>query len=234
MIPEEVRRRAVDLRRMITRHNRLYYVDAQPEISDREFDRLMEELVRLESAYPELHDPASPTQRVGGEPLDAFTTVAHGVPMLSLGNTYSEDELREFHRRLARRLDPAAPGPYAVDLKVDGVAAAFHYRDGLFVQGITRGDGLQGDDITANLRTIRSLPLRLAAVGGVEPPPRLEVRGEVYFRRSEFQRLNRARTERGARPFANPRNACAGTLKLLDARLAAQRPLHVMIYLVVD
>ncbi len=177
--------------------------------------------------------PDSPTRRVGGEPLDRFRTVAHSTPMLSLQNTYDEDELREFDARVRRFLGVDDPVDYIVELKIDGVAIALRYQDGIFAHGVTRGDGARGDDVTANLRTIRALPLRAAASAGARIPE-IEVRGEVYFPRSAFQRLNRSREDAGEKPFANPRNAAAGTLKLLDPRDVAPRPLALFCYGLVD
>ncbi|MBD3237899.1 MAG: NAD-dependent DNA ligase LigA [Candidatus Eisenbacteria bacterium] len=226
---EAARRRVDQLRREIRHHNRRYYVDNDPEISDRRFDALLAELEQLERRFPELDDPDSPTHRVGGEPIPGFRTVAHRVPMLSLRNTYSAEELREFDARVRRYLLHDAPLAYCVELKIDGIGVALRYREGRFAQGITRGDGLQGDDITPNLRTVRALPLQ---IDEAEPPPpdAFEVRGEVFFPRSAFERLNRRRTAAGERAFANPRNAAAGTLKLLDPREVAERPLRLFVY----
>jgi DNA ligase (NAD+) len=232
MVDPEVRKRVEELRRLLHYHNRRYYVDAEPEISDREYDRLMEELIRLEEAHPELYDPNSPTQRVGGEPLEGFRTVRHRVPMLSLLNTYDPQEIVEFDARLRRFLGGRDPGPYTTELKIDGVGVALHYRNGRFHLGVSRGDGVQGDDITANLRTVRSLPLVLEDDDRL--PEEMEVRGEVFFRRPDFEELNREREANGEKPFANPRNACAGTLKLLDPKLTAKRPLDLIVYTLVD
>ena len=210
------------LRAEINRHNHLYYVDAAPEISDRDFDRLMKRLEELEAAHPELITPDSPTQRVGGEPLAAFATVTHAVPMLSIDNTYSYDEVREWDARVRRGLNPGEKVRYVVELKVDGVAVSLRYENGKLVQGATRGDGERGDDITANIRTLREVPLSLEG----KPPALLEVRGEVYMTNSELVRLNELRRAAGDAPFANPRNSTAGSLKLLDSRLCAQRRLR--------
>jgi DNA ligase (NAD+) len=230
----EAGRRARALREQIAYHARRYYVDADPDISDAAYDALLRELESIEAAYPGLVSPDSPTRRVGGEPLDHFRTVAHSTPMLSLQNTYDEEELREFDARVRRFLGIEDPVDYIVELKIDGVAIALRYQDGIFEQGITRGDGSRGDDVTANLRTIRALPLRAAAPAGARIPDRIEVRGEVYFPRSAFQRLNRSREEDGEKLFANPRNAAAGTLKLLDPRLVAPRPLALFCYGLVE
>jgi len=214
------------LRSEIERHNRLYYVDAAPAISDRDYDRLMDRLEALEAEHPELATPDSPTRRVGGEPLDAFETVVHAVPMLSIENTYDDDEIREWDARVRRGLNPDESPRYVVELKVDGVAVSVRYEAGKLVLGATRGDGDRGDDVTANLRTVRGIPLALDAARPI--PPVLEVRGEVYMTNSELARLNVLRLEAEATPFANPRNATAGSLKLLDPRLCAQRRLRFL------
>jgi DNA ligase (NAD+) len=226
MKTEQPSARAAWLRAEIERHNRLYYVDARPEISDREYDALYTELSALETAHPDLRTPDSPTQRVGGEPLKSFRSVTHRVPMMSLDNTYEEADLLDFDARL-RRLAGDTPFTYVLEPKIDGVAFSAIYEDGQLVLAATRGDGVTGDDITANARTIRSLPLRL---GGRLPPRRLEVRGEVYMSTEGFARLNAEQEEAGQPAFANPRNATAGSLKLLDPRLVARRPLAVILY----
>ncbi len=215
-------RRAEELRRLIDYHNYKYHVEAKPEISDREYDALYKELEKLEAANPELITADSPTQRVGGQPIEGFVTVRHRLPMLSIDNTYNADELREFDRRV-RKLLGGEPVTYVVELKIDGVAISLTYEDGLLTVGATRGDGERGDDVTHNLRTIRDIPLRLQA----EPPPAVfEVRGEVYMTNTELSRLNKLQAEHGGRLFANTRNAAAGTLKLLDPRLSAKRQLR--------
>ncbi|MFO0956249.1 MAG: NAD-dependent DNA ligase LigA, partial [Isosphaeraceae bacterium] len=221
MATAEIRDEIDKLRREIDRHNRLYYVDASPVISDKEFDRLLRRLQDLESAHPELITPDSPTQRVGGQPIDAFPTVKHAVPMLSIDNTYNPDEIREWDGRVRKILNPGEPVRYVVELKVDGVAVSVRYEQGKFVLGATRGDGAQGDDISDNLRTVRGIPLTL----GDHPPKLLEVRGEVYMTNAELARLNEIRKADGEPPFANPRNSTAGSLKLLDSRLCAKRRL---------
>ena len=217
-----VEREVESLRAEIERHNRLYYVDAAPVISDREYDRLMERLETLEREHPELASPDSPTQRVGGQPLDEFATVTHAVPMLSIENTYNFDEVREWDARVRKGLNPGEPVRYAVELKVDGVAVSLRYEGGKFVLGATRGDGYQGDDVSANLRTVRGVPMVL----GDHPPEILEVRGEVYMTNAELIRLNELRVAAEELPFANPRNSTAGSLKLLDSKLCAQRRLR--------
>ncbi len=220
------KKRAEELRRLINHHNYLYYVEAKPEISDREFDKLLEELKHLEEKHPEFITPDSPTRRVGGEPIEGFTTVRHRVPMLSIDNTYNADELREFDKRI-RKLIPKDPITYVVELKIDGVAISLTYEKGLLTVGATRGDGEQGDDVTHNLKTIHELPLRLNSDA---PPGLFEARGEVYMERAELARINRARKERGEDLYANPRNLTAGTLKLLDPRLCAERRLRLFAY----
>ncbi len=221
-----VKDRVEELRRELRRHDRLYYVEARPEISDREYDRLMEELKKLEAAHPELAAADSPTQRVGGEPIAGFQTVRHREPMMSIDNSYSAADLREFGRRVHKLLG-GEPVKYVVELKIDGVAMSLTYEDSTLTVGVTRGDGLQGDNVTHNLRTIRELPLALP-----EPMPLFEARGEVYMNREELARLNREAQAKGKAPYANARNLTAGTLKLLDPRQAAQRRLRLFTYAV--
>lgn len=225
---DETRARVDELRREIARHDRLYFVAAEPEITDRAYDALVAELAALEAAHPELADPASPTRRVGGEPIPGFVSVPHRQPMLSLQNTYAPDEVREFDLRVRRFLEDDAPVAYVTELKIDGVAVALRYEEGRFVLGLTRGDGATGDDVTENLRTVRGLPLRLTEART------LEIRGEVYIPRSHFLDWNRRRAADGERALANPRNACAGTLKLLDSREVARRPLRIFCYAVTE
>jgi DNA ligase (NAD+) len=210
----------------IRKHDYAYYVEAKPLISDAEYDALYDELRDLERRYPDLVTPDSPTQRVGGAPLPGFSPVAHRAPMQSLDNTYSVDELFAFVDRVERMLAKETPS-YIVEPKIDGVSISVVYRKGIFVQGATRGDGQTGDDITVNLRTIRALPLRLALR---HPPELLEVRGEAYLPTKVFEDLNKDREARGEPLFANPRNATAGSLKQLDPRIVAQRPLSVIFY----
>src|SRR4051812_44452866 len=218
--------RAAQLRDLIDHHNRKYYVDAAPEISDREFDRLLEELQQLEKAQPELITPDSPTQRVGGAPIDEFRTVQHRVPMLSIDNTYSADELRDWDKTTRKLLGGEQP-TYVVELKIDGVAMSLTYENGLLAAGATRGDGERGDDVTHNLRTMPDVPLRLTA----DPPPKLfEARGEVYMTRAELIRINRIRMENGEKPYENCRNLTAGTLKLLDPKQSSERKLRLFTY----
>ncbi len=222
MATAEIEREAAKLRAEIDRHNRLYYLEAAPIISDKEFDRLLQRLQTLETEHPELITPDSPTQRVGGEPIEGFETVKHAVPMLSIDNTYSYPEIREWDARVRKSLTKGETVCYAVELKVDGVAVSLRFEDGKFQLGATRGDGERGDNISANLRTVREIPLTLLD----EPPKVLEVRGEVYMPNAELVRLNELRKADGKTLFANPRNATAGSLKLLDSKLCAQRRLR--------
>lgn len=210
------------LREEIRRHDRLYYVEAAPEISDLEYDRLLERLKALEAAHPELISPDSPTQRVGDAPVEGLTQVLHRVPMLSIENTYSVEELRKFGERTAKLL-PGEAIEWVVELKVDGVAAALLYENGELVRGATRGNGRTGDDITHNMRTIRDIPLRLS---GDRPPPVVEARGEVYMTNSDLVALNERQQQEGEPPFANTRNVVAGSVRMLDPRIAAQRRLR--------
>jgi DNA ligase (NAD+) len=214
------------LRQQIERHNHLYYIEAQPELSDRQYDALLNELEALEKAHPEWLDATSPTQRVGGRPLSHFETRTHTRPMLSLSNTYSKEELLEYDQR-TRKLLEGTPIEYLIEPKIDGVAISLRYEKGRLAHALTRGDGTAGDDVTANIRTIRSIPLRLQTE---DPPELLEVRGEIYLDKKGFETLNQQRTQAGLAPFANPRNACAGSLKLLDATEVAARPLDALFY----
>ncbi|GAB4108417.1 MAG: NAD-dependent DNA ligase LigA [Phycisphaeraceae bacterium] len=241
--------RIAELRRLIDRHNRLYYVEASPEISDQEYDALLRELQELEAKHPELITPDSPTQRVGGEPIEGFTTVEHRQPMLSIDNTYNRDELRAWYDRTVKAIarnaeqpsqslfDQTQPRPALVlEPKIDGVAVSLRYEQGRLVQALSRGDGKRGDDITHNVRTIRAIPLALCPddapkrkgkkpIRSVDVPDVLEVRGEIFMPDAEFQRINEDREEQGLERFANPRNATAGTLKSLDPAVTAERRL---------
>lgn len=221
MAANDLEREVAALRAEIQQHNRRYYVDAEPTITDREFDALMKRLETIEAEHPELATPDSPTRRVGGEPLAEFRTVEHAVPMLSIDNTYNYNEVRDWAARVRRGLNADEPIRYVVELKVDGVAVSLRYEQGRLTLGSTRGDGWRGDDVTENLRTVRGIPWTLAD----DPPDVLEVRGEVYMTNTELVRLNDLRRARGAPPFANPRNATAGSLKLLDPKLCARRRL---------
>ena len=208
----------------IRKLDRAYYTEAQPLVSDQEYDRLYRELLDLEASHPELQTSDSPSQRVGGAPLPHFTSVAHAIPMQSLDNTYSATELEAFVDRIQKTLEGEKLG-FVIEPKIDGVAVSIRYEKGKFVQGLTRGDGQKGDDITANLRTIRKLPLEIK-----NQAPVLEVRGEVYYPQAAFDKLNRQREAAGEPTFANPRNAAAGTLKQLDSRSVAKRPLSIVLY----
>jgi DNA ligase (NAD+) len=224
--------RIEELRRLIRYHNDRYYRDDAPEVSDAEYDALFRELVALEAEHPEAFDPESPTQRVGAEPVDSFGTVVRDIPMLSLANTFSEEELREFDRRVRRFLKSRdipesaldARG-YVAEAKIDGLAVELLYEGGRYVRGATRGDGTRGEDVTANLRTIRDVPLRIPV-----PPDRLEVRGEAYMNKADLAALNRGRERAGEPPFANPRNAAAGSVRQLDPSVTASRRLHLWVY----
>jgi DNA ligase (NAD+) len=231
MTPAQAQARHAELATEIRRHDHLYYVQARPEISDLEYDRLYRELSDLEAEFPALRAPDSPTQRVGGEPLKSFQPVRHQSPMLSLDNTYSRDEVRDFLARVQRLL-PDEKLEWTVEPKIDGLAVNLRYEEGRLTTGSTRGDGTTGDDITANLKTIRSIPLKIfeGKEGGFEPPRALEVRGEVYLPRAGFKKLNDQRGAAGEELFVNPRNAAAGSLKQLDPRVVAQRPLEAIFY----
>jgi DNA ligase (NAD+) len=223
---QSAEQRIAQLRAEIERHNRLYYALDAPEISDAQWDALYRELAQLEAEHPELVTPDSPTQRVGGAPSEQFPTVVHRSPMLSLDNTYSEEELREFERRIFRHVGERQLD-YVAELKIDGLSMALHYERGRLVRGVTRGDGVRGDDVTPNVRAIKAVPLRLH---GGDVPDELEVRGEVYLPRSRFEAINREREEAGEEPFANPRNAAAGTVKTLDTQVVARRGLDIFLY----
>lgn len=230
MAPERrssVLKRIEALRSDISLHDYRYYILAQPTISDHEYDALMRELVELERVHPELITPDSPSQRVGGTPTKQFPSVVHALPMLSLANTYNEEEIRDFDKRVRSLLGPEFYR-FVCELKFDGIAISLRYESGILVRGATRGDGTQGDDITQNLKTIRSIPLRL-----VDPPKQyrnLEVRGEVFMERNDFRKMNEERELSGEKTFVNPRNSTAGTLKLQDPRIVAQRPLKFIAY----
>jgi DNA ligase (NAD+) len=217
------------LRRELRHHNYRYYVLDDPEISDGRYDRLLRELEDLERQFPELITPDSPTQRVGARPLEKFESVAHSVPMLSLENGFSREEVLDFEARIKRFLKRDLEIAYTVEPKMDGLAVELIYEAGSLVRAATRGDGNVGEEVTQNIRTIRSIPLTLLA-DGVSPPERLEVRGEVYLRLKDFREYNRRRAETGEPAFANPRNAAAGSLRQLDPRITAQRPLFFFAY----
>jgi len=221
-----VRARIEELRERVRYHNRRYYVEDAPEISDAEYDALYKELESLEAECPELVTPDSPTQRVGGEPLEEFQQVRHAVPMLSLANARKLEELKEWDARVRRLLGEDEEPRYVTERKIDGLAVSLRYEEGRFARGATRGNGTIGEGVTANLRTVRSIPERLHD----DPPEALEPRGEVYMTLEDFERLNRRQEDGGKPPFANPRNAAAGAIRQLDSRITARRPLTVYLY----
>lgn len=224
--PAQIQKQVRVLRELINNYNYCYYVIDNTKVPDSEYDRLMRDLEALEAQYPELVTPDSPSQRVGAEPLAALGKVTHEIPMLSLNNAFSEVELADFDRRVKERLG-TDPVEYAAELKLDGLAVSLLYQEGVLVQGATRGDGITGEDITHNVRTLPTVPLRLR---GKEIPPLLEVRGEVYMPREQFAQLNRKQAAKGEKPFVNPRNAAAGSLRQLDPRITAGRRLAIFCY----
>ncbi|HET7559881.1 MAG TPA: NAD-dependent DNA ligase LigA, partial [Limnochordia bacterium] len=223
---ESAQKRIEALREAIRQHNHRYFVLDEPTLSDAEYDGLVRELVALEAAHPEWITPDSPTQRVGAAPASAFGTVLHAAPMYSLDNAFSADELRAFDARVRKGLASEAEPTYVAELKIDGLAVSLTYETGRLVRGATRGDGERGEDVTANLRTIRSVPLVLRRAAS------LDVRGEVYMPKAGFARMNAARQEAGEPLFKNPRNAAAGALRQLDPALTAGRPLAAFFYAV--
>jgi DNA ligase (NAD+) len=225
--PAQARRRVGELAQEIRRHERLYYVEGRPEIADADFDALMRELVALEEKYPQLATPDSPARRVGGAPAEGFAAVSHAIPMLSLENAYSWEEAEAWRARL-RRLLGEEPAAYVVELKIDGLSISLRYEGGVLARGATRGDGFRGDDVAENVRTIRSIPLSIP-----ETTP-LEARGEVFYPKKAFAKLNAHREAEGLPLFANPRNAAAGTMKLLDSRIAATRGLEAWLYAIAE
>ena len=229
MTHAEATARAAHLASELHRHNRLYYVEARPEISDQQFDALLRELQDIEAQFPDLQTPDSPTLRVGGAALEGFTQITHAVRMMSLDNTYSPEEMTEFFARVQKGLGREKV-ECVIEPKVDGVAISVRYENGILKHGVTRGDGTTGDDVTNNLKTINTLPLRLPADG----PQTFEVRGEVFMPKAGFAKLNQEREEAGEQLFANPRNSTAGTLKLLDPKIVAKRPLDIVFYGLAD
>ena len=219
-------RRVDELRQEIRRHEELYYVQAAPEISDAGFDALMNELQALEAAHPELLTPDSPTQRVGGRPAEGFASVEHIQPMLSLDNAYDEDDLRAFDERVRKGLAVEVSPTYVAELKIDGLSIALTYEDGRLIRGATRGDGVRGEEVTPNVRTVRAIPLKLR--GG--PKGRVEVRGEVYLPKKNFERINQEQVDAGEPLYANARNTAAGTMRNLDPALVAKRGLASWTY----
>lgn len=245
---EDYKKRIEELRATIRYHDYRYYVLDSPVISDAEYDRLMRELQELEAEHPELIAPDSPTQRVGGEPLDKFEQVRHPAPVLGLNNAFSPEEVREWEKRIRKLLPMDTKMEYVIEPKIDGLTVVLHYENGLFVQGATRGDGEIGEDITVNLRTVRSLPLRIPVNGqkmprttsGLpefeinSPPRRLVVRGEAYMPIDHFEEFNRHQAETGGKIFANPRNAAAGSLRQLDPNITASRPISLFTYAILE
>ncbi len=229
MTPTEAEQRLVALRAEVARHDERYYRQAEPEITDREYDRLSRELAELEQEYPLFAMATSSTQQVGDDRSEGFQSYVHRERMMSLDNTYSDDEMREFHARLARELEREAYR-LVIEPKIDGLAVSVTYERGQFVRAVTRGNGIEGDDITTNVRTIRSLPMTLRAAEGVPVPELIEIRGEIYLTTEEFQRINAEREEAGQPLYANPRNLAAGTIKQLDAAVVAQRKLEIVLY----
>ncbi len=229
MTPGEAQSRIAALRAEIARHDELYHRQSKPEITDFEYDRVKRELADLEVAWPQFASTESPTQKVGDDRVQGFKEVAHRQRMMSLDNTYNEEELRAFHVRLGKLLE-AGDQAYTVEPKIDGLAVSLTYEDGRLVRGVTRGDGTKGDDITANLRAIPSLPRELARQGKGAIPKVVEIRGEIYMTQAEFERLNALRVADGDEPYANPRNTAAGTVKLLDLEEVARRRLEIVLY----
>ncbi|KUP31949.1 DNA ligase (NAD(+)) LigA [Bacillus halotolerans] len=226
MDKETAKQRAEELRRTINKYSYEYYTLDEPSVPDAEYDRLMQELIAIEEEHPDLRTPDSPTQRVGGAVLEAFQKVTHGTPMLSLGNAFNADDLRDFDRRVRQAVgDDVA---YNVELKIDGLAVSLRYEDGYFVRGATRGDGTTGEDITENLKTIRTIPLKMKRSLSIE------VRGEAYMPKRSFEVLNEERIKNGEEPFANPRNAAAGSLRQLDPKIAAKRNLDIFVYSIAE
>ncbi len=226
-MPQSTEEKLNQLKQILHYHSVKYYVEDSPEIPDSEYDRLMRELLLIEEAHPELVSVDSPSQRVGGAPLDGFTQVTHEIPMLSLDNAFSDDELDAFQKRMLDRLNATSTGLFCCEPKLDGLAVSLMYENGVLVQAATRGDGSTGENITENVRTIKSIPLRLQ---GHDWPVRLEVRGEVFMPKAGFERLNEQALRKGQKPFANPRNAAAGSLRQLDSKITAQRPLAFYAY----
>ncbi len=218
--------RAAELREQINQHDYRYYVLNEPSVPDAEYDRLMKELRDIEAAHPELLTADSPTQRVSGAASPEFAEVRHAIPMLSLANGFTEDDLRDFDRKVRERLVTPGPIEYAAEPKLDGLAISVLFRNGEYSRAATRGDGITGEDVTANVATIRSVPRRLRG----RPPALLEVRGEVFLPFAGFARMNRDATERGDKTYVNPRNAASGSLRQLDPRVTATRPLDLYFY----
>jgi len=221
---EEAKEKIKKIREQIEKHNYHYFVLDNPQITDAEYDKLMQQLVALEKEFPELATPDSPSQRIGGKPLAGFKTYVHRTPLLSLGNAFGKEQLLDFHRRVVNGLGTDSV-EYVVEPKIDGLSVALYYQGGILQVGATRGDGVTGEDVTQNLKTIGNVPLRLK-----ENLPILEVRGEAYMPKDSFQRLNTVKEEKGEVLFANPRNAAAGSIRQLDPKVAASRDLRVIVY----
>ena len=222
---QDVKKRVEKLHDLLNQYSYEYYVQDNPSVPDSEYDKLLRELIEIEEKYPEFKSTDSPTVRVGGEAQSSFEKVNHDTPMLSLGNAFNEEDLRKFDQRIR---DSIGQVEYMCELKIDGLAVSLKYENGRFVQGLTRGDGTTGEDITENLRTIHAIPLK------IKEPLNFEVRGEAYMPRRSFIHLNNEKEENGEQPFANPRNAAAGSLRQLDSKLAAKRKLSVFLYSVND
>lgn len=225
MEKEAAKRRVEQLHALINKYNYEYHTLDDPSVPDSEYDKLMKELIALEEEHPDLKTPDSPSQRVGGAVLDAFQKVQHKTPMLSLGNAFNEEDLRDFDRRVRQAVGDVE---YNVEFKIDGLAVSLRYENGVFVRGATRGDGTTGEDITENLKTIRNIPLRM------KRDLSIEVRGEAFMPKRSFELLNKARLERDEEPFANPRNAAAGSLRQLDPKIAAKRNLDIFVYSIAE
>ncbi|MGC8777620.1 MAG: DNA ligase LigA-related protein, partial [Candidatus Caldatribacteriaceae bacterium] len=223
---EEIQREIERLREVIHHHDYLYYVLATPEISDAEYDALWRKLKELEEKFPEFVTPDSPTQRVGGKTQEEFASVTHSRPMLSLDNAFTEEDIRNFDRRVKKMLNVEEIS-YVLELKIDGLAVNLRYEDGILVHGATRGDGFTGEDVTQNLKTVKSIPLKLR---GNRQPAVVEVQGEVFMNKADFEQLNEERRRRDEPPFANTRNAAAGSLRQLDPTITAQRKLDIFVY----
>jgi DNA ligase (NAD+) len=229
-VDSEIVKKVEYLRNALHWHNYRYYILDDPEISDAEYDRMMQELIRIESAYPELASPDSPSARIGAPPLSKFETVSHSIPMLSLDNGFNDTDIIDFENRIKRMLNMDKDIIYTAEPKMDGVAVELVYENGRLVMGSTRGDGITGEVITTNVKTIGAVPLLIQTHKLPAAPSRLEIRGEVFFGIEAFKKLNQERIEQGLPPFANPRNAAAGSLRQLDSKITAQRPLEIFFY----
>jgi len=235
MMKKNILARAEELRQQINYHNYRYHVLNSPVISDYEFDVLLRELQALENEHPEILTPDSPTQRVGGQPAERFERVPHPAPILSLGNAYDADEVRAWFERILKLDDRVAGTDFSVEPKLDGLTVVLHYEEGIFTMGSTRGDGEYGEDITSNLKTVRSLPLRIPiGESDIEAPRRLVVRGEAIILRNAFEEMNRRLEQADERTYVNPRNAASGALRQLDSRLTATRPISLLCYAIIE